>query len=259
MSTISIATGFASDELIIARVGLFFLFALAIVFPRSQHYTIFRILVTISVPLAISRLVIGMYWRPITVDQFAYEDGPIENLSAIVLFIGTLVWLGYLAVAIRKRLWLHAVTAMLAAVVMFVVGMEEISWMQRIVNTESSEFFLVNNSQGETNFHNLNTALSEVVMTAGALTALVIIPFYREKIAAFLTKIKLGQFTPFLPSAWILLPFATMAGLVGIGNVVRPAILFVTLFTLAILIYQISTYISRKGALELRVYILSFH
>jgi hypothetical protein len=34
-------------------------------------------------------------------------------------------------------------------------ALEEISWFQRILNVQSSEFFVANNRQGETNLHNL--------------------------------------------------------------------------------------------------------
>jgi hypothetical protein len=34
-------------------------------------------------------------------------------------------------------------------------AMEEISWLQRVLNVQSSEYFLQNNRQGETNIHNL--------------------------------------------------------------------------------------------------------
>lgn len=34
-------------------------------------------------------------------------------------------------------------------------ALEEISWFQRVLNVQSSEFFLQNNRQGETNIHNL--------------------------------------------------------------------------------------------------------
>ena len=47
-----------------------------------------------------------------------------------------------------------SVTFLCGLVFLFGAG-EEISWGQRIFNTESSEFFLKNNAQQETNLHNL--------------------------------------------------------------------------------------------------------
>ena len=44
----------------------------------------------------------------------------------------------------------------MALIFIFGAG-EEISWGQRIFNVESSEYFLENNAQGETNLHNMTT------------------------------------------------------------------------------------------------------
>lgn len=54
-------------------------------------------------------------------------------------------------------------------------ALEEISWFQRILDVQSSEFFLANNRQGETNLHNLavgsgslhKTVLLKLIFIAG--------------------------------------------------------------------------------------------
>jgi hypothetical protein len=50
--------------------------------------------------------------------------------------------------------WFLAVTLTLGVLLLLAAG-EEISWGQRILGLKSSEYFLKNNAQGETNLHNL--------------------------------------------------------------------------------------------------------
>lgn len=82
---------------------------------------------------------------------FAREDGLVEYGTAILLAAG-----GGLLIAMAMRVggyrrWLLAIYALA-----FVLAAgEEISWGQRILGIESSEFFLEHNRQGETNLHNL--------------------------------------------------------------------------------------------------------
>ena len=60
------------------------------------------------------------------------------------------------------------------------VAMEEISWGQRILAVSSSDYFLLKNSQGETNVHNLVVFQPYLhrayILVAGILTALCLLP-----------------------------------------------------------------------------------
>jgi hypothetical protein len=83
------------------------------------------------------------------------EDGPFENLTALVLL--TISGL-FLVRVIRQRHERNKYWMILN--VLIVVGAffgfgEEISWGQRIFSIQSSEYFIENNLQGETNLHNL--------------------------------------------------------------------------------------------------------
>src|SRR5690606_35883388 len=53
-----------------------------------------------------------------------------------------------------KKIWWKLGTFLFVVLFLFAAG-EEISWGQRIFGVESSEFFIENNAQGETNLHNL--------------------------------------------------------------------------------------------------------
>ena len=87
--------------------------------------------------------------------NYAQEDGPVEWGTALMLF-GIFVLSLYHLISLwhtKKILW-KVGTFLFVALFLFAAG-EEISWGQRIFGVESSEFFIENNAQGETNLHNL--------------------------------------------------------------------------------------------------------
>jgi len=135
----------------------------------------------------------GFVWSYIDHDTFKHyfvvEDGFTEWSTVVFLLIGLFVCV--------KRVWLLKdqkpllflfMTSLLALFFFFGAG-EEISWGQRIFNVESSEFFVENNAQGETNLHNLmvgDTKLNKVIFGKGIgilllLYLAVLIPLYKKK------------------------------------------------------------------------------
>jgi len=86
----------------------------------------------------------------------------------------------------KKVLWK---IVMIALVVVFFFGAgEEISWGQRIFNVESSEYFLQNNAQGETNLHNMvvndtkiNKLIFSQLLTIILVLYLIVTPFLYRK------------------------------------------------------------------------------
>ena len=85
---------------------------------------------------------------------FALEDGPVEYATSIVYFLSSLFSVTLAVTFIRQKKYLFAIFFLLLAIPFFIIGMEEISWGQRIFLTENTGFF-VDNLQNETNFHNL--------------------------------------------------------------------------------------------------------
>lgn len=111
--------------------------------------------------------------------RFAREDGIVEYGTAILLFVGAL---GLIGLARRVEGLKMALLLVYALAFIFAAG-EEISWGQRIFGIESSEFFLENNRQGETNLHNLvvgevhlASAIFGNVLTPILLMYLVVLP-----------------------------------------------------------------------------------
>ena len=120
---------------------------------------------------------------------YAREDGLAESATAVILFAISIVtsirlfklW-NY-----KKGLWKFG---MIVLILVFIFGAgEEISWGQRIFNVESSEYFLENNAQGETNLHNMvvngkkvNKIVFSQILTLVLVIYLLIMPFlYRKK------------------------------------------------------------------------------
>lgn len=153
--------------------------------------------------------------KPYTADWLSLEDGIVENFSVVFLFLATIGFL-YSFFLLRKKDTHRAVLILviLFATVCFVIGMEEISWMQRVFDIKSPEFFLENNRQQEFNVHNLSTILFENIYYIGAFFLFGIIPFYSRKVINFFENNRfLSNFTVLLPDTWMFLAFASTTGL----------------------------------------------
>jgi hypothetical protein len=121
-------------------------------------------------------------------EVYTVEDGFIENGSAIFL-LGSSLLLLYRFFKLFKHkdlFWKIGILAM--AIVFFFGAGEEISWGQRIFNVESSQYFIENNAQGETNLHNLvvedtkiNKLIFSQLLTVVLVIYLIITPFLYRK------------------------------------------------------------------------------
>ncbi|PCH78450.1 MAG: hypothetical protein COB98_00600 [Flavobacteriaceae bacterium] len=119
---------------------------------------------------------------------YAAEDGLAESATAVVLFaISVLTSIRLFKLwSSKKGLWKFG---MIVLILVFVFGAgEEISWGQRIFNVESSEYFLENNDQGETNFHNMvvngkkvNKIVFSQILTLILVIYLLILPILYRK------------------------------------------------------------------------------
>ncbi len=152
-------------------------------------------------------------WRaPAAAARLGIEDGPAENVTALLMLIASIV----MAVHGVRYLKIDASIsgiALFMAVMFFIFAGEEISWGQRIIGLESNDFILEYNWQGEINFHNLHTDLFNIAFHYGAFIFLVVLPFTRSRIAAWAKKFRLGNFTHFIPPVWIAIPSFTILGM----------------------------------------------
>ncbi|MDQ3682419.1 MAG: hypothetical protein M3352_05005, partial [Bacteroidota bacterium] len=88
-------------------------------------------------------------------EEYVAEDASVEWVTVIGLLLAAFTCFTRAIKLHRHKNWLFLLTSILLGLVFFFGAGEEISWGQRILGIESSEYFKKKNSQGETNFHNL--------------------------------------------------------------------------------------------------------
>ena len=134
----------------------------------------------------------------------ALEDSPIEWLSALLLlgasglFANLLI--GRLRSGARLGTW-ACLPPLLFALVLFVMGMEEISWLQRVIGFDTPAELARANMQQEFNLHNVHTDLSENVYYVGAGTFLILLPFLRDALPG--ARGALGWIDDYIPGRWV--------------------------------------------------------
>lgn len=120
--------------------------------------------------------------------EITQEDTLIEWASALLLIVGSGC---FVAEAIRRiqsgpgKDWIAKFELTIAvgmALVLFLIAMEEISWAQRLFEFDTPEEIEQMNWQGEFNFHNLQTDLSETLYYTGVGFFLLVFPLMRETV-----------------------------------------------------------------------------
>lgn len=122
-------------------------------FPWKPALAIF-----LSTSIGLLALAVG---APSVAFEAAVEDGVIEYTQALLFLASAVAWLASMRTLHgdrRKRLFYA-----LFALVMLFLFLEEISWGQRILGTETPSTLEDVNVQGETNLHNLGLFGSPVV------------------------------------------------------------------------------------------------
>ena len=129
-------------------------------------------------------------------------------LRMLFEFIACGVFVSLLPHFMHRKQWAAVGLAATFSLVLFVMGMEEISWGQRIFQWQTSAYFSEHNVQGETNLHNLNTQLFQDVLFFGGFILLAALPFFHEQLTKILQKTSSIKFlTNFLPEQWMLVAF----------------------------------------------------
>ncbi len=117
------------------------------------------------------------------------EDGIVEWLTVVGLALTSLACLRRVFNLKGEKPKLFLFMTLLLGLVFFFGAGEEISWGQRIFHIQSSEFFLQNNAQGETNLHNLvvdGKKVNKIVFGVGLQLVLliylfVLVPLYKRR------------------------------------------------------------------------------
>jgi hypothetical protein len=120
-----------------------------------------------------------LVFSPALFKFFAVEDSLFEWASALFLFMGG----GFLAASTLRttfaagRRSMTGGLAMILAVIMLVIGMEEVSWLQRVFDWRTPGWLREINAQRETNLHNIIISEAENSYYAGAFLLMVVYPF----------------------------------------------------------------------------------
>jgi hypothetical protein len=149
---------------------------------------------------------------PQAFSAMSLEDRPIEWASALLPIAASLLllWRGasLLRTAQGQRTVLWAGSALiLSAGVLFVLGMEEISWMQRVFGWATPES-LSGNIQGELNLHNLATNQIGTLHKIGGFAFLIFLPFLQATAPQGVVTPRVAQFMPSRCAALVSAPLA---------------------------------------------------
>ncbi len=123
------------------------------------------------------------FFNPSLLDVYLEEDGAVEWLTVTGLLAGFCVCIYRFINLFRVKNWWFLTITLILGILLFIAAGEEISWGQRILGIKSSEYFLKNNAQGETNIHNLvvngvkiNKLVFSTILIAALGIYLVVLP-----------------------------------------------------------------------------------
>jgi hypothetical protein len=149
---------------------------------------------------------------PGTFNALSLEDGSVEWASALLPIVASLLlaWRGAALLWGRhgegKSVWIGLVL-LLCAAVLFVLGMEEISWMQRVFGIATPEA-LKSNIQGEINFHNFATNQIGAAHKIFGFVVLILLPFLSIVLPE---RLPLAGLADLIPSRAVVLVSAPLA------------------------------------------------
>jgi hypothetical protein len=201
-----------------------------------------EVLISCAVQLLAVLLWIIYWFYPQKANLIMVEDGLVENTQAILLLVAALVFI-YIANKMRVlKKYNIAIVGLLFALILFLVFMEEVSWFQRVLEVESSEFFKQNNAQSETNLHNLSTHLFQNIYYFGGFVLFSFLPFFRNSILSLLQRYKRLHLIAltFLPRQWIIIPFAVTSAFMWPTAYLHPTVILS--YVLAIAFIAITAY-----------------
>lgn len=237
------------SALLMMTAGLFVLSQLSRAHPdrplpsNSSHWLL-QVAPWISLALGVASLVLFLI-SPRLFTSAGDEDRPVEYLSAIGQFVaaGLLV---VVAARLFKKVAPYKRGLLLVCLMMaggfFVIGMEEVSWFQRVIGFDTPEGF-VSNRQGEFNLHNFASNLFEEFYYLSGFCLLILLPFLAEVLSLH------ERFQPvrwLVPGSVVLFSGALMAAFnYHLWN--RTSTQFVYFVTLFILLYYARRSFQQNG------------
>ncbi|MGV7928814.1 MAG: tetratricopeptide repeat protein [Spirochaetota bacterium] len=163
------------------------------------------ILINSGVCVAAFAAIMALYYRfPVWYVYLISEDTPAEYATTTAYLAGCCM----MAWAMIRNRDARTMINVLLLLFMFFVGMEEISWGQRIIGIETTDFFMEHNHQREFNLHNLSfVKYTKMLFHNGVLVWLLLswIPWRKLGILGRLLEwLKVPKIPPFTAPYFIL-------------------------------------------------------
>lgn len=172
--------------------------------------------------------------HPVFFFRLGSEDKPVETTSVVLHFINCGLFI-YISSLLYRRSGkfriLYVILSLSFSVVFFLIGMEEVSWFQRVFSITTPEFF-EENIQHEMNLHNFATDKIEDAYYFASFVFLIVLPFFNDRFS--LLK-KNGLVSFFMPSLFVLFASTVFVAYnYDMWNILFTQLsVFVTLFILA--------------------------
>ena len=195
--------------------------------------------------LAIIFLAIQLLAPELAVNLIRKESWPFYRtgifIKAGLQLIGIIAFIMVARKYAAQRNWLAVITAILMAIILFVMAGEELSWGQRIFGWATPDSFASINEQSETNLHNLATQVFQNTLYFGGWLLLIGLAFWRQSLRGVLKQFKPISFlADWLPPLTFVLIFAPAFGfcdpLHSETGIYYGSNLFIVIATLIILI-----------------------
>jgi hypothetical protein len=164
--------------------------------------------------VALSLALLGVFLAvfllsPASFSTMSLEDGLVEWASALLPVAASILLLrGWVMLGPGRRSWAGLVLVV-SATLLFALGMEEISWMQRIFGFHTPDI-LSGNIQHELNLHNLATNQVGTLHKLAGFVFLIFLPFAK---AASPVAMMAPSLSALVPSRFVALIAAPMAAL----------------------------------------------
>ncbi len=121
---------------------------------KYRRYKVLFLLSTIIIPLLLIVFAIVYKVNPRLYIYLTLEDNLLEWLTFVLLFLTGVLSL-ITAIKIRKNQGPYFWFFLIFSIFCILISFEEISWGQRVLSMESTEFFLEHSDQREINVHNV--------------------------------------------------------------------------------------------------------
>lgn len=142
-----------------------------------------------------------LIFHPRYYDFLATEDYIVETGTAALLFIGCGIFIriSTMLIHFHRRTNIFIMASGILALSLFFVGMEEVSWFQRVLNVKTPQAFS-GNQQEELNLHNFATHFTHQAYFFGAFCLFILLPLLKSETSILEKKI----FSFFLPSRFLI-------------------------------------------------------